>query len=35
MTATTLTTLTLGGLMALLAYWLLTDEHFGDFGENE
>lgn len=36
MTATTLTTLTLGGLMALLVYWLTTDDDFPDhFGEND
>ena len=35
MTQTTLTILTLGGLLALLAYWLLTDQDFGYFGEND
>lgn len=35
MIPTILTALTIGTLIAVLAYWLATDEDCGDFGENE
>ena len=34
MTTTILTIATIGTMIALLAYWMLTDEDCGDFGEN-
>jgi hypothetical protein len=35
MTPTIMILITLGGLIALLAYWLATDDDCGDFGEND
>lgn len=35
MLPTILVIATLGTMIVLLAYWLITDEDCGDFGENE
>ena len=35
MTPIILIVIVLGSLIVLLAYWLVTDDDFGDFGENE